>query len=431
MDKRSSVVPAETSLAMTAARRAARKDKVHAQQLTYCNIQCIHVYKILQMCCENLYTLHILNTAEKRGRQDSGAGKPAKKKKPEGHIIRTVRPTTPPAADPVEESPAEEPPAADPVEHSSMNSLDTPISSVPPLPSPIKLLDNESLPRIESDESIDPLSLEMEVQDLVDRVVTLETGQEAILQAQKSILQKQNEIMSRLSAIENQLKAPTLPRSYLPFIPPPPSHAPPMLNDYSYDDYSFNENSFNDTSLRPPVRSRGFSPPAYVPPRHAVYSQDEHQHGESMSSEAANPNPRIPFRPLQQNNYTPGDVHGQVIQRKKKSAVGTFPSSTINKDKLIPVSNVFQKYPKLLCESKVGTLAVKLAKDALFGEVMVQCTIAGERDLPGLPAEELRQLKHALYMQFRQYWESPQEFELWKISTEAIGQACKRLRSKK
>ena len=60
--------------------------------------------------------------------------------------------------------------------------------------------------------------------------------------------------------------------------------------------------------------------------------------------------------------------------------------------------------------SKVGTLAVKLVKDSFFffflGEdLMVECTVAGERELPALPTEELRQPKHALHMRFNQYWD--------------------------
>ena len=78
------------------------------------------------------------------------------------------------------------------------------------------------------------------------------------------------------------------------------------------------------------------------------------------------------------------------------------------------------KHPKLRCCSKAGTLAVKLAKDAFFGEdVMAQCMVDGEHELPGLPAKELQQLKNALFMQFPDYRKVPQEFEpLWKDATQ-------------
>jgi hypothetical protein len=76
-------------------------------------------------------------------------------------------------------------------------------------------------------------------------------------------------------------------------------------------------------------------------------------------------------------------------------------------------------------------LAQKLAKEAYFGEaIMVQCTVVGDRDLPGLPVEELRQLKQKLLSIFSQYWKSPFEFEAqWKSAIDSIGQACKRLRA--
>ena len=59
---------------------------------------------------------------------------------------------------------------------------------------------------------------------------------------------------------------------------------------------------------------------------------------------------------------------------------------------------------------------------------MAKCTVAGERDLPGLPTEELQR---ALYVQFPEFWRAPHEFEpLWKTSVDAVGQAYKRLRAK-
>ena len=58
------------------------------------------------------------------------------------------------------------------------------------------------------------------------------------------------------------------------------------------------------------------------------------------------------------------------------------------------MQDVLHKHKKLACASQVGTLAVKLAKQAYFGEmVMVQCIVAGDRGSPGLPTAELQQLK--------------------------------------
>ena len=84
---------------------------------------------------------------------------------------------------------------------------------------------------------------------------------------------------------------------------------------------------------------------------------------------------------------------------------------------------ILSKFPKLLrCDSKVGTLAVKLAREAIFGDdVMVKCTVMGEREHPGLPAAEL---KRVIFQQFPKLWTSKQEFEpLWKGCVDAMGQA--------
>ena len=49
-----------------------------------------------------------------------------------------------------------------------------------------------------------------------------------------------------------------------------------------------------------------------------------------------------------------------------KLVLNALPSSAIVKDKLIPVERVIQKYPKLEGESKAGTLACKLAREAIY-----------------------------------------------------------------
>ena len=128
-------------------------------------------------------------------------------------------------------------------------------------------------------------------------------------------------------------------------------------------------------------------------------------------------------------------------QAEKSSGVGplrlgnintanSLPSSSIQKDKLATIEDVLEKYPQLRGESKAGSLACKLAKEAIFGkEVLKLCTPSGNRELPALPYDELFELKKAMFMQFPQYWRSPPEFEpVWKRCLDAIQQACKRMR---
>ena len=97
------------------------------------------------------------------------------------------------------------------------------------------------------------------------------------------------------------------------------------------------------------------------------------------------------------------------------------------------IHEVIEANHKLSKVSKVSTLAVKIARDAVFGEaVMRKCTAMGNRELPGLPRKELFEVKTALFDLFPSYWRSSEEFEtVWATCIESIGQACKRLRLKK
>lgn len=334
----------------------------------------------------------------------------------------------------------------------------------------------------EESDGTDYLALEAELQDVMERVTMLEAGQAHILEAQRSILRNQEEIFGRLATLENNsnMYAPSYHRPQPIRIPPPPKHAPPMFD--SSLDVSFD-------SPGGPIAPRS-GPPAYIPPppAHAASCNlpstprrspslclDENDYlgldaygDENFETDPVVPNnhlpprhqnnfedsttvgelgvrapqrdmlplPRNPFRPLQQN-HTPNQIIGAGVSQcttappNRKVATTKLPSSKINKGQLLQATTVIRKYPGLVYECKIGTLATKLAKEAFFGDdVLIQCTVSGERDYPGLPVEELMQLKHAVYMQFPQYWNSPQEFEpLWTKCKAAIGQACKRLRS--
>lgn len=104
----------------------------------------------------------------------------------------------------------------------------------------------------------------------------------------------------------------------------------------------------------------------------------------------------------------------------------------IDRAGLKSIPEVLQKYPELQTESKIGILAVKLAREALFGDkTLKQCTPRGWQDIPALPQAELNRLKSALWTQFPRYWSCPEEFERrWIVAQEAVAQACKRLRHK-
>ena len=110
-----------------------------------------------------------------------------------------------------------------------------------------------------------------------------------------------------------------------------------------------------------------------------------------------------------------------------KQADKCLPSTAVVKQKLLSPAEVIGKYPKLLVANKAPTLAMKLAREAYFGEeVMAQCTVMGCRDYPGLPSDELCSLKETIFGQFPAFWKNPVEFEsVWVACVDAIGQTCK------
>ena len=98
---------------------------------------------------------------------------------------------------------------------------------------------------------------------------------------------------------------------------------------------------------------------------------------------------------------------------------------------LINPQTVVEKYPKLLKQSRISTLAVRLAKESYFGgKVMASCTVRGVGDLPGLPKTELDQMKAFLQkLTLPRFVSSRVEFEnLWRSCIESINQSCKAIR---
>lgn len=95
------------------------------------------------------------------------------------------------------------------------------------------------------------------------------------------------------------------------------------------------------------------------------------------------PLPTTSHLPADQPYDNHPDNHPPVHPVAVKAVQSALPSESIDAGKLTSVQDVLHKHKKLACASKVGTLAVKLAKEAYFGEVvMVQCTVAGDRGLP-------------------------------------------------
>ena len=106
-----------------------------------------------------------------------------------------------------------------------------------------------------------------------------------------------------------------------------------------------------------------------------------------------------------------------------------LPFSAIDKSKYLSSAAVIVKHLKLTAVSKAPTLAVKLARFAVFGdELLGMCTVMGYHDSIGLPTEELTQLKQIVFNQYPTYWGNPVEFEqVWASCIEGIGQAIPRI----
>ena len=98
---------------------------------------------------------------------------------------------------------------------------------------------------------------------------------------------------------------------------------------------------------------------------------------------------------------------------------------------LLTIEEVISKYPHLQCTKNASRLAVKLAKEAVFGpNVMAQCTPLGNQLFKALPGDGLLAIKSAVKDASPTSRSNPGDFEkTWKTCQNSIGQACKHLRN--
>ena len=156
----------------------------------------------------------------------------------------------------------------------------------------------------------------------------------------------------------------------------------------------------------------------------------------SRPQTSSTPRPQTSSTPWSQTSSTPRplDHLSPLAQPPPNLPIGeivnALPSSAINKDSLSGIEEIIDRYPKLQILCKAGSLACKLAREAIFGEeVLKQCTPKGNWNLPGLPSKELEELKRVMFTQYPQLWRTPVEFEpVWQRCLEAVQQASKCLR---
>ena len=155
----------------------------------------------------------------------------------------------------------------------------------------------------------------------------------------------------------------------------------------------------------------------------------------SLSILASSPSIQAPSSSPSAANQ-PEPAHHQTLPQPlppvRQNTARCLDSCEIRKELLRPVDEVLLLSAKYRVLSKASTLAVKLAKEAFFGDnVLVRCTVAGSREFPGLPHKEMQELKGVMLRQFPLFWQTPVHFELtWKDCCKSIGQAHKSLRDK-
>ena len=116
------------------------------------------------------------------------------------------------------------------------------------------------------------------------------------------------------------------------------------------------------------------------------------------------------------------------IRPLSKSVI--LPSSEIDHIPLVHPDRIINKYRTYCTESRVSTLAQRLAAKSYFGDrILARCTVMGCRSHPALPIVELNRLKEKIFQLFPQHWADPTTFEdTWTSCCTAIGQRCKRLK---
>ena len=135
-----------------------------------------------------------------------------------------------------------------------------------------------------------------------------------------------------------------------------------------------------------------------------------------------------PGQPISQaTSYQPVNHTPHCISIKPSKKV-YLSSSYIQRNQLSNPDSIIEKYRVYRVESRIPTLAQKLAQESYFGEnVLKRCTVMGYRDKPALPWEELNNLKQKVFGLLPQYWNNPIDFEsTWEKCVVSIGQLCKR-----
>ena len=138
------------------------------------------------------------------------------------------------------------------------------------------------------------------------------------------------------------------------------------------------------------------------------YNQQSQLHNQQMPTQ-------VDIRPSAPSTTEKWTNQGPMLAVSSHSG-NYLPSSAIPQHMLKTVDQVLQENYKVRAEASVGTLCQILAKEAFFGkELMEQSTLNGAWDSPGLPQQELNNLKATMFQLFPRFQNCPKQFEpLWK-----------------
>ena len=199
--------------------------------------------------------------------------------------------------------------------------------------------------------------LEVEAEEMRQKLDSVVEKQTYIERTQQEILRTQNAILSCLDVVEKSLR-PQMQST-------PHRYARPRFESTSSswqrqqwldDDYGTEWNSMVYPLQQFPDISHCYQPdPTYTDISH--HYQPDPPHRKSLHPT----NHQSLEHPQENSSYSPepfGIKFGENI----------LPSSEIPRAGLVPAEHILQKFSRLRCESKVGTLAVKLAREAIFGD---------------------------------------------------------------
>ena len=261
----------------------------------------------------------------------------------------------------------------------------------------------------------DPLLLNYTVDTLLTRMHAVETTQKKIQETQDTVLKK-------LCEIEDYMRRRSLVNT-------------PNLPEYNATSYDLYQDSYSPHYS--PRSDDNVTLPIHLPCQ-KVDNEKVHVHVHVLASppflpiatSTPKPHPTSTQPTVPPTNPPKPPPNCQPLSLKTDKHKNPLPSIAIDRSKLASVKTVLEKYKKLRGADNASLLTLRLAQEAIYGDdVLVRCTVKGNRRRPGLPIDELIELKGIIFETCPTHWCDAEKFEkLWTGVLDKLGQLCKRLR---